>query len=163
VPVILASFSTPGRVPAARFPEPLTLAPVVRHRRRRRPKGSVAALALVVTVVLVVSAHAEVARRASDGAMAQRQLGSDSATGSRLAVPLLTVVASCRQQGRPLLAFLVAAVEAALRSSSPPSLNTTRRLNDYAAGLQTVLDWRMLWLQSAQRHRTGALLSPVLL
>jgi transposase len=35
---------------------------------------------------------------------------------------LLTVVASCRQQGRPLLTFLVAAVEAALRSSSPPSL-----------------------------------------
>jgi hypothetical protein len=35
---------------------------------------------------------------------------------------LLTVVALCRQQGRPLLAFLVAAAEAALRGSSPPSL-----------------------------------------
>ena len=49
--------------------------------------------------------------------------GSDSEVGSRFAEPLLTVVvASCRQQGRPLLAFLVAAVEAALQDSSPPSL-----------------------------------------
>jgi hypothetical protein len=35
---------------------------------------------------------------------------------------LLTVVASCRQQGRPLLAFLVAAGEAALLRTAPPSL-----------------------------------------
>jgi transposase len=48
--------------------------------------------------------------------------GSDSAAGSRFAERLLTVGASCRQQGRPLLAFLVAAVEAAVRGSSPPSL-----------------------------------------
>jgi transposase len=48
--------------------------------------------------------------------------GSDSAAGSRFAEQLLTVVASCRQQGRPLLAFLVAAGESALRSSPPPSL-----------------------------------------
>ena len=48
--------------------------------------------------------------------------GSDSEAGSRFAERLLTVVASCRQQRRPLLAFLVAAVEAALRGSSPPSL-----------------------------------------
>jgi transposase len=48
--------------------------------------------------------------------------GSDSEAGSRFAERLLTVVASCRQQGRPLLAFLVAAVEAALRGSSAPSL-----------------------------------------
>ena len=48
--------------------------------------------------------------------------GSDSEAGSRFAERLLTVVASCRQQGRPLLVFLVAAVEASLRSSSPPSL-----------------------------------------
>ena len=39
-----------------------------------------------------------------------------------MAEQLLTVVATCRQQGRSLLAFLVAAVEAALRGSSPPSL-----------------------------------------
>jgi transposase len=48
--------------------------------------------------------------------------GSDSEAGSRFAERLLTVVASCRQQGRPLLAFLVAAGEAALRGSPPPSL-----------------------------------------
>jgi hypothetical protein len=48
--------------------------------------------------------------------------GSDSAAGSRFAERLLTVVASCRQQGRPLLAFLVAAGEAAWRGSPPPSL-----------------------------------------
>jgi transposase len=48
--------------------------------------------------------------------------GSDSGAGSRFAERLLTVVASCRQQGRPLLAFLVAAGEAALRGSPPPTL-----------------------------------------
>jgi transposase len=51
--------------------------------------------------------------------------GSDSEAGSRFAEQLLTVVASCRQQQRPLLAFLVAAVEAALQGSSPPSLLST--------------------------------------
>ena len=48
--------------------------------------------------------------------------GSDSVAGSRFAERLLPVVASCRQQGRPVLDFLVATVEAALRGSSPPSL-----------------------------------------
>jgi len=40
---------------------------------------------------------------------------------------LLTVVASCRQQGRSLLAFLVAAGEAALWGSPPPSLVSAPR------------------------------------
>ena len=48
--------------------------------------------------------------------------GADSVAGSRFAERLLTVVAPCRQQGRPLLDFLVTAVEAALRGSRPPSL-----------------------------------------
>lgn len=48
--------------------------------------------------------------------------GSDSEAGSRFAERLLTVVASCRQQGWPLLPFLVAAGETALRRSPPPSL-----------------------------------------
>jgi transposase len=48
--------------------------------------------------------------------------GSDSAAGSRFAQRLLTVVATCRQQGRPLLDFLVAAGVAALPGSPPPSL-----------------------------------------
>jgi transposase len=53
--------------------------------------------------------------------------GSDSEAGSRFAERLLTVVASCRQQGRPVLEFLVAAGEAALRSSPPPSLLSAPR------------------------------------
>src|SRR3954466_11469361 len=48
--------------------------------------------------------------------------GADSEPGSRFAERLLTVVASRRQQNRPVLDFLLAAVEAALRRSSPPSL-----------------------------------------
>jgi transposase len=48
--------------------------------------------------------------------------GSNSDAGSRFAERLLTVVATCRQQGRGLLDFLVAAGEAALRGSAPPSL-----------------------------------------
>jgi len=48
--------------------------------------------------------------------------GSDNEAGSRFAERLPTVVLSCRQQGRRLLDFLVAAGEAALRGSPPPSL-----------------------------------------
>jgi transposase len=48
--------------------------------------------------------------------------GSDSEMGSRFAERLLTVAASCRQQGRRLLDFLVAASEAVLRSRPVPSL-----------------------------------------
>ncbi len=48
--------------------------------------------------------------------------GSDSEAGSRFAERLLTVVASCRQQGRPLLQLLVAAGEAALQGTAGPSL-----------------------------------------
>src|SRR5204862_1714743 len=48
--------------------------------------------------------------------------GSDSEAGSRFAERLLTVAATCRQQGRPLLDFLVAAGDAALRGRPPPAL-----------------------------------------
>ena len=48
--------------------------------------------------------------------------GSDSTAGSRFAERLLTVVATCRQQGRPLLDFLVAAGDAALQRMAAPSL-----------------------------------------
>ena len=48
--------------------------------------------------------------------------GCDSETGSRFAERLLTVAATCRQQGRGLLDFLVAAGEAALWGTAPPSL-----------------------------------------
>ncbi len=48
--------------------------------------------------------------------------GSDSEPGSRFAERLLTVVASCRQQGWSVLDLLVAAGEAALQDTVAPSL-----------------------------------------
>ena len=48
--------------------------------------------------------------------------GSDSEAGSRFAERLLTVAATCRQQGRGLLDFLVAVGEAALQGARAPSL-----------------------------------------
>jgi transposase len=52
------------------------------------------------------------------------RFGSDGAAGSRFAERVLTIVATCRQQGRPLLDFLVAAMEAALQGTERPSLLT---------------------------------------
>ena len=52
--------------------------------------------------------------------------GSDSEAGSRFAERLLTVVATCRQQGQHLLDFLVAAGEATLRGTATPSLVPAR-------------------------------------
>jgi transposase len=48
--------------------------------------------------------------------------GSDSEAGSRFAERILTVVATCRQQGRSLLGFLVAAADAAVQGTAAPSL-----------------------------------------
>jgi len=48
--------------------------------------------------------------------------GWDSEAGSRFVERLLTVIAACRQQGRQLLDFLVAAGEAAVRGTPAPSL-----------------------------------------
>ncbi len=48
--------------------------------------------------------------------------GADSKAGSQFAERLLTVVATCRQQGRRLLDCLVAASEAALQGTAAPSL-----------------------------------------
>ena len=48
--------------------------------------------------------------------------GTDSAGGSRFVERVLTVVASCRQQGRDVLAFLTDAVTAAGNGTQPPSL-----------------------------------------
>jgi transposase len=48
--------------------------------------------------------------------------GSDSEAGSQFAERLLTVVACCRQQGRRLLEFLVAAGEAVVQGTTAPSL-----------------------------------------
>jgi transposase len=51
--------------------------------------------------------------------------GSDSPTGSRFVERMLTVVATCRQQGRRLLEVLVAAGTALLHGTPPPSLLVT--------------------------------------
>src|ERR687894_23174 len=53
--------------------------------------------------------------------------GSDSEAGSRFAERLLTVAATCRQQGRGLLNFLVAAGEAAVHGTVAPSLLPSRQ------------------------------------
>ncbi len=70
-----------------------------------------------------------VAERALRPAVLWRKgsFGSDSEAGSRFAERLLTVAATCRQQGRPLLTFLVAASEAVLRGSPAPSLLPERQ------------------------------------
>ncbi len=67
--------------------------------------------------------HGQVSERALWPAVLWRtgSFGSDSAAGSLFAERLLTVVATCRQQGRSLLDFLVAAREAALRGTAAPS------------------------------------------
>jgi transposase len=48
--------------------------------------------------------------------------GTDSAVGSRFVERLLTVVATCRQQGRDLFAYLTACHRAALNRQPLPSL-----------------------------------------
>jgi transposase len=48
--------------------------------------------------------------------------GTQSQRGSRFAEEMLTVAASCRQQGRHLLSFLVEVCKATLLGKSPPSL-----------------------------------------
>jgi len=53
--------------------------------------------------------------------------GSDSEAGSRFAARLLTAAASCRQQDRSMLEFLVCAVKAALWGGPPPSLLAASR------------------------------------
>ncbi len=68
-----------------------------------------------------------VAERALRPAVLWRKgsFGSDSEAGSRFAERLLTVAATCRQQGRGLLDFLVAAGEATLQGAVAPSLLPT--------------------------------------
>jgi transposase len=48
--------------------------------------------------------------------------GTDSAAGSRFAERVLTVVATCRQQGRSVLEFLTACCRAAQEGTDPPPL-----------------------------------------
>jgi transposase len=48
--------------------------------------------------------------------------GTDSAQGSRFVEGILTVVESCRQQGRNLLSFLLDTVTADRHGTAPPSI-----------------------------------------
>jgi len=51
--------------------------------------------------------------------------GTDSSRGSRFVERVLTVVESCRQQARNILAFLTHAIQAARTKAKPPSLIPT--------------------------------------
>lgn len=52
--------------------------------------------------------------------------GTDGVAGSRFVERVLTVVATCRQQGRHVLGFLTDAVQAARTGAAPPSLLPAR-------------------------------------
>jgi transposase len=104
------------------------------HRGQENPDRKAAALCRELTkwwAALWTFARVEgveptnnVAERALRPAVLWRKgsFGSDGEAGSRFAERLLTVVASCRQQGRRLLEFLVAAGEAVLHGTAARSL-----------------------------------------
>jgi transposase len=60
--------------------------------------------------------------RKGSGRVGPAHFGTHSPAGSRFAERLLTVSATCRQQGHDLLGFLVAANQAARLGTLPPSL-----------------------------------------
>src|ERR1041384_5927487 len=64
------------------------------------------------------------AERALRHAVCWRKMsyGTDSPGGSRFVERVLTVVATCRQQGRDLLEYVAHTCEAAARHQPPPSL-----------------------------------------
>jgi transposase len=53
--------------------------------------------------------------------LAEDQLGTDSEAGGQFVKRVLTVVASCRQQGRDVLAFLTDAIQAASAATTQPA------------------------------------------
>ena len=75
-------------------------------------------------VVMGVEPTNNAAERALRHAVCWRKMsfGTDSAGGSRFVERVLTVVATCRQQGRDILAFLSDAVQAARAGGRRPSL-----------------------------------------
>jgi transposase len=64
------------------------------------------------------------AERAPRGPVPWRKgsYGTDSAAGSRFVESVLTAVASCQQQGRDVLAFVMACCEALRHNTACPSL-----------------------------------------
>jgi hypothetical protein len=127
------------------------------RRGQKNPDGKAAGLCRELTkwwAALWTFARVEgveptnnVAERALRPAVLWRKgsFGSDSEVGSQFAERLLTVVATCRQQGRHLLDFLVAAGEAALHGTAAPSLlpapqgdrtiTTNPRIRDQVVGV----------------------------
>ena len=69
-----------------------------------------------------------VSERAMRHAVIWRRIsgGTDSATGSRFVERMLTVVATCRQQGRNVLDYLSSCFDATRRSHAIPSLLPTK-------------------------------------
>lgn len=76
-----------------------------------------------------------VAERAMRHAVIWRKIsgGTDSTTGSRFVERMLTVVASCRQQGRSVLDYLTSCFEAARCDQAAPSLLPVMKANAKAA------------------------------
>ena len=75
-------------------------------------------------VVMGVEPTNNAAERALRHAVCWRKMsfGTDSAGGSRFVERVLTVVATCRQQGRDVLAFLAEAIQASRTGDVSPSL-----------------------------------------
>jgi transposase len=75
------------------------------------------------------------AERAERHAVIWRRIsgGTDSAEGSRFVERMLTVVATCRQQGRDVLDYLASCFEAARRGRAIPSLLPVARAEIEAA------------------------------
>ena len=92
------------------------------HRRRFLATVGAGGAALAWTAAGGVARAAPLGPAAPAVLWRKGSFGADSEAGSRFAERLLTVIASCRQQGRPLLEFLVAAGEAALHGTAAPSL-----------------------------------------
>ena len=99
------------------------------RRARRRPACAGSCSAIEPALYAFAAAAGveptnDAAERALRHAVCWRKTsyGTDSEGGSRFVERVLTVVASCRQQGRDVLAFLTDAILAARAGTPTPSL-----------------------------------------
>ncbi|MCB9176096.1 MAG: transposase [Caldilineae bacterium] len=86
----------------------------------------------------------------------KKSFGTDSEAGSRFVAHILTVVTTMNLQRRPIFAFLVQALEVAIRESEPPSLcptTSTKTLNEAPAGRRQ--GRRMAWCGMRSITLTG--------